>query len=120
MGRRTGIPVPPDPGGAEEAAKAAAAAKADRAPHTLSDAEVMLLPGARVLDLGNAGHLRHLGLGLPVPVPKEAAKRAPGAPERPMVSDVQLARMTGDQVRRAVTAGRVPGIGARRRTWGQR
>ena len=108
-----------DPGAAEEARRAAAAAKAERAPHTLSEAEVMLLPGAKVLQLGNDGHLVHLGIGLPVPAPK-AAKRASGNAERPMVSDVKLTRMTGEQVRRAVAEGRVPGIGVRRRTWGQR
>lgn len=111
--------IPPTPGAGDEAAKAAAAAKAQRAPHTLSAAEVMLLPGAKVLEIGNAGHLRHLGIGLPVPN-TQAAKRTASRPERPMVSDAQLTRMSGDQVRRAVTEGRVPGIGVRRRTWGQR
>jgi hypothetical protein len=119
MARRTGLPVPPDPGTPEEARRAAAAAKAERAPHTLTEADVMLLPGAKVLQLGNDGHLRHLGIGLPVPGPK-AAKRASGRPGRPMVSDVQLAKMSGEQVRKAAAAGLVPGIGARRRTWGQR
>lgn len=118
--RRRGIPVPPDPGAAEEARRAAAAAKAERAPHTLSEEEVLLLPNKTVLSLGNAGALRHLGVGLPVPGPKAAAKRASGGAERPMLTDAQLTRMSGEQVRRAVAEGRVPSIGARRRTWGQR
>jgi hypothetical protein len=111
--------VLPAPGAAEEVAKAAAAAKAERAPHTLSEAEVLLLPGAKVLELGNAGKLRHLGLGLPVPTP-QVAKMAASRPERPMLTDAQLTRMPGEQVRRAVAEGRVPSIGVRRRTWGQR
>ena len=118
MARRRGIPLPPDPGAAEEARRAAAAAKAERAPHTLSEAEVMLLPGAKVLQLGNDGHLVHLGIGLPVPTP-QAAKRAASRPERPPLTDAQLTKMSGEAIRKAVAAGRVPGIGVRRRTWGQ-
>ena len=55
--------VPLDPAAAQDAAKAAASRKADRAPHKLTEAEVGLLPGRKVLELGNAGHLRHLGVG---------------------------------------------------------
>lgn len=111
--------VLPAAGAAEEAAKAAAAAKAERAPHTLSEAEVMLLPGAKVLEIGNAGHLRHLGLGLPVPAP-QAAKRAASRPAQPQLTDAQMSKMSDEQLRRGAAAGLVPGIGARRRTWGQR
>ena len=56
--------VPLDPAAAQDAAKAAAAAKAERAPHRLSEREAMLLPGKTLLDLGNQGHLTHLGIGL--------------------------------------------------------
>ena len=79
-------PLPPDPGAAGEAAKAAAAAKADRAPHTLTEREAMLLPGAKLLELGNAGKLQHLGLGVPSPktaTPKRAASRAATAAPTP-------------------------------------
>jgi len=97
-----------------EAAKAAAAAKAERAPHQLTGAEVQLLPGRQVLDLGNAGHLRHLGIGLPIPAPKAAksatAQRAP-AP----LTDEQLRKLSAPQITQAIAAGRVPGIGPRRK-----
>src|SRR5579863_5246377 len=119
MTRRRGIPAFPDPA-ADAAQRAAAAAKADRTPHLLSEEEVLLLPNRKVLDLGNSGHLRHLGIGLPVPRPKAAAKKAAGNPAKPQVSDAQLGRMTGEQVRRAAAEGRIPGIGVRRRNWGQR
>jgi hypothetical protein len=66
MTQRRKIPVT-DPNAAQEAAKAAAAAKAQRAPHTLTEAEAMLLPGRKILELGNAGKLRHLGIGSPTP-----------------------------------------------------
>ena len=112
------MPVPPDPGAADAARRAAAARKAETTPHLLSDAEVCLLPGRKVLELGNAGHLRHLGIGLPVPKPK-AAKRTAGRPERGMVGDAELGRMSGEEIRKAAAAGRIPGIGARRQTWGR-
>ncbi len=114
--RRTRVPL--DPGGARAAAAETANEKARTAPHKLTAEELDLIPGKLLLDLGNAGHLRHLGLGLPVPKP-QAAKRAASRPERPMVTDAQLSRMTGEQVRKAAADGRVPGIGARRRTWGR-
>ena len=59
--RRT---APVDPATAIDAAKARAARKAETSPHRLTEAEVGLLPGKRVLELGNAGHLRHLGVGV--------------------------------------------------------
>jgi hypothetical protein len=59
--RRT---TPADPGAALDAAKARVAKKAETVPHRLTEAEVRLLPGKRVLELGNAGHLRHLGVGV--------------------------------------------------------
>ncbi len=55
--------APADPVAAQETAKTAAAAKAERAPRTLTAADVALLPGRKVLELGNQGHLRHLGVG---------------------------------------------------------
>ena len=59
--------IPVDPSAAQEMAKAAAAAKAERAPHKLTEGEAMLLPGKKLLELGNAGRLRHLGIGAPAP-----------------------------------------------------
>ena len=72
MGQQRKVPV--DPGAAQELAEAAAAAKADRAPHTLTEREAMLLPGKKLLDLGNAGCLRHLGIGA-------APRKQPAAPK---------------------------------------
>lgn len=63
---------------AMKAAKAAASAKAQRAPHRLTDAEVQLLPGKTVLELGNAGHLKHLGVGT---VPLKPATPAGAGPK---------------------------------------
>lgn len=106
--------VLPGPGEAEEAAKAAAAAKAERAPHTLSEREAMLLPGAKLLDLGNNGHLRHLGIGVP-PVSTAASKTAAGRPAQPpKLTDAQLTKMSGAAIRKAIAAGCVDGIGPRR------
>ena len=65
MTARRRTPPAANPYAAEDAAKAAAAAKAERAPHKLTAAEVMLLPGRKVLELGNAGRLRHLDIGTP-------------------------------------------------------
>jgi hypothetical protein len=74
--------LPTDPAAALKAAKATAATKAERAPHTLTEAEVGLLPGKKILQLGNSGRLRHLGLGTaplkpstPVITPKGSAQR---------------------------------------------
>jgi hypothetical protein len=71
--------VPIDLAAAQDAAKAAADRKAERAPRTLTAAEVARLPGRRVLELGNAGHLKHLGVGtkpLPPASPPGASKPA--------------------------------------------
>jgi hypothetical protein len=101
-----------------DAAKAAAAAKAERAPHTLTEAEVMLLPGKKVLELGNAGKLQHIGLGLPLKratptrTPKITASKSASA----QLTDDQLARMSGTDISKAMSSGRVPGIGSRRRS----
>lgn len=114
--RRTRVPL--DPAAALEAAKAAAYRKAELTPHLLSEKEAMLLPGRKLLEIGNAGHLQHLGIGVPAKT-SAAPKARASSPERPMLTDAQLARMTGEQVRRAAAEGRVPGIGARRRTWGR-
>jgi hypothetical protein len=99
---------------AREAAKAAAAVKARRAPHLLSEAEVMLLPGKTVLDLGNAGHLRHLGIGIP-PTRTAVPKKTASKPASAQLTDDDLARMSGTDISKAMSAGRVPGIGPRRR-----
>jgi hypothetical protein len=64
---------------AQQAAKAAASRKAERTPRKLTEAEVRLLPGRKVLELGNAGHLAHLGVGVrpaKTPAPAAAAARA--------------------------------------------
>jgi hypothetical protein len=112
MTRRRTIPVT-DPYAAEGAAKAAASRKAERAPHTLTEGDVKLLPGRKVLELGNAGKLQHLGLGLPVK-PAAAPKTAAGRPAVPSLSDAQLSKMSGGEIRQAIAAGRVPGVGPRR------
>jgi hypothetical protein len=71
------IKIPADTATALKAAKAAAVAKADRAPHRLTEAEVGLLPGKKVLELGNAGHLRHLGVGVKPVKPATPAVATP-------------------------------------------
>ena len=112
-------PVPLDLGAARSAAADVANEKARNAPHTLTTEELDLIPGRLLLDLGNAGRLVHLGIGLPVPrtaAPKTAAARAP----QPQLTDAQMSKMSAEQVRKAAAAGLVPRIGARRRTWGQR
>ena len=104
---------------AREAAKAAASRKAELAPHTLSEAEVLLLPGRKVLELGNAGKLQHVGIGIP-PVKSAAAPqgRASKAAKAPL-TDERLRKMSGEQISRAMAAGLVPGIGPRRRPRGR-
>lgn len=99
---------------AREAETAAAAEKAKRAPHTLSEAEALLIPGKTLLELGNAGKLTHLGLGLPVKlaaVPKTRASR----PAKALLTDNDLKKMPGAAISKAMAAGRVAGIGPRRR-----
>jgi len=103
---------------ARQAAKDAASAKAERTPERLTAAEVRLLPGKTVLTLGNAGKLRHLGVGT---APLKSA--APAAPKRIPVSrsaraplnDADLDGMSGEAISKAMAAGRVAGVGARRR-----
>ena len=63
---------------AQQAAKAAANRQAELAPHKLTEAQVQLLPGRKVLELGNAGHLRHLGVGT---APVKSATPAAAAPK---------------------------------------
>jgi len=111
--RRTVAAHPALAADAREAARAAAAEKAQRAPKTLTDQEVCLLPGKTVLELGNAGHLQHLGIGLPV---KRAApaRKAKTTAATPHLTDADLAKMTGPQISKAMAAGRVAGVGARR------
>jgi hypothetical protein len=97
---------------ARKAAKAAAAEKAQRAPHTLTAAELELLPVLEVLRLGNGGQLQHLGIGLPLrPAPKIRVSTSAAAG----LTDDQLRKMSGAEVSRAMAAGRVPGVGARRK-----
>lgn len=103
---------------AREAAKAAAAEKARRAPHTLTEAEVRLLPRRKVLELGNADHLRHLGVGTeplkpatPAAAPKASAAKSARAP----LSNADLRRMSGAAISKAMAVGLVPGVGPRRR-----
>jgi hypothetical protein len=100
---------------AREAAKAAASRKAELAPHTLSEAEVLLLPGAKVLELGNAGHLRHLGVGIPTARTAAPKKKTASRSTKASLTDSQIARMSGDALAKAMAAGQVPGIGARRK-----
>lgn len=75
------VPVHPATAAADavKAAKAAASRKAQRAPHRLTDAEVQLLPGKMVLELGNAGHLKHLGVGIAPLKPAAAGAVGPKA-----------------------------------------
>jgi hypothetical protein len=103
---------------AQQAAKAAAARKAERAPRKLTEAEVQLLPGKKVLELGNAGHLRHLGVGTvprksaaPAGAPRTAASRSARVP----LTDTQLKDMPGEAISKAMDAGMVAGVGPRRR-----
>jgi hypothetical protein len=68
---------PVSPADAQAAAGAAAARKAERAPHTLTEADVARLPGKTVLALGNQGKLRHLGVGTKPLNPPTPAATAP-------------------------------------------
>lgn len=67
---------------ARKAAKAAAAAKAERAPGKLTAAEAQLLPGKTVLELGNAGKLKHLGVGTALIKPVTPAVATPKGTSR--------------------------------------
>ena len=104
---------------AMDTAKAAVAAKADRAPETLTAEDLKLLRGAKILELGNAGRLRHLGLGLPLPrSPARAAapKGGSSGSARPLLTDADLEKMSGEAISKAIAAGRVAGIAPRRRS----
>jgi len=103
---------------ARQAAKAAAAAKAERSPGKLTAAEVQVLPGKTVLALGNAGKLKHLGLGTaplksaaPAAAPKIPVSKSPGA----LLNDDDMKNMSGEAISKAMSAGMVAGVGARRR-----
>jgi hypothetical protein len=109
------VPVRPAQAAADarEAAKAAASRKAELTPHLLTEAEVMLLPGKKVLELGNAGKLRHIGLGIP-PVRTAAPKKTASSSPKATLTDAQIARMDGNALSKAMAAGQVPGVGRRR------
>lgn len=112
--RRTAV----HPLAAMDAAKAAVAAKADRAPETLSADDLKLLRGAKILELGNAGRLRHLGLGLPLPKSSARAAAPKGRTSgsaRALLTDADLEKMSGDAISKAMAAGQVAGIAPRRR-----
>jgi hypothetical protein len=98
---------------ARELAKAAAADKARRTPHLLTEPEVMLLPGKMVLELGNQGHLQHLGIGIPTVRTAAPKKTANGSPKASL-TDAQIARMDGNALSKAMASGQVPGVGRRR------
>lgn len=118
MAPRKTVPVHPAlaVADARQAAKDAAAAKADRSPHLLTADDLEFLHGRRILELGNAGLSRHLGIGQPVKLtppaktPKTAASRGRGP-----LSDDDLKKLTGQQISRAMAAGLVPGVGAKRK-----
>lgn len=103
---------------ARAAAKAAASRKAELAPHKLTEAEVMLLPGRKVLELGNAGHLQHLGLGLPPVKSAPTPKNRGGSPTKAPLTDERLRKMSGAEIAKAMDRGLVPGVGPRRRPRG--
>ena len=112
-----------DPGAATAVAKAAASRKAELTPEKLTEEEAMLIPPKLLLELGNQGRLRHLGLGLPLkpaaaaadPVAKmRGSKSASG-----QLDDKQLRNMSGADISKAMAAGRVPGVGPRRRPRGR-
>jgi len=97
---------------ARKAAKAAASEKAARTPHLLTAADLELIPGRLLLELGNAGRLQHLGLGVPdKPAPRIRVTRSAPAG----LSDAELAKMGGAQISKAMAGGQVPGVGARRK-----
>jgi len=100
-----------------EAAKAAAARKARLTPEELTEQEAMLIPPKLLLELGNQGRLRHLGLGLPLKpgTPARTPRITAGKSARAQLTDDDLARMTGADISEAMAAGRVAGIAPRRR-----
>jgi hypothetical protein len=97
---------------AREAATAVANRKAELHPEQLTAEELELIPGRKVLELGNAGKLQHLGLGLPIkPAPKILSSTS--APVG--LTDDQLKKMDGNALSKAMAAGLVPGVGPRRK-----
>jgi hypothetical protein len=102
---------------AREAATAVANRKAELHPEQLTVEELALIPGRQVLELGNTGKLRHLGIGLPVtPTPKTFPSASGPSGSAPAgLDDDALSKMSGEQISKAMSAGLVPGIGARRR-----
>ena len=104
-----------------EAAKAAAARKARLTPEELTEQEAMLIPPKLLLELGNAGRLRHLGLGLPLKpsTPARTPRVTASKSARAQLTDDQLAKMTGEQISKAMAGGLVPGHGPRRRPRGR-
>jgi hypothetical protein len=104
---------------ARQAAKVAASRKAEVAPHELTESEVMLLPGKKVLELGNAGKLRHLGLGLPPHRSAAAPKIRASSSAKAPLTDEKLRKMSGTQISKAIDAGLVPGVAPRRRPRGR-
>lgn len=102
---------------ARDAARVAAAEKARRAPDTLTEADVRLLHRRTVLALGNAGLLRHLGVGtepLKPATPAGAPKITRAKSARAPLTEADLAKMSGPAISRAMAAGLVPGFGARK------
>jgi hypothetical protein len=80
-----------------QAAKAAASRKAERTPHKLTEAEVRMLPGKRVLELGNAGRLQHLGVGT---APVKSATPASAGPKATTGQPTAQPRGTSKQPQR--------------------
>jgi hypothetical protein len=95
--RRTAVHPLVTAADAQQAAKAAASRKAERAPHRLTEAEVRLLPGQKVLELGNAGRLRHLGVGT---APVKSATPAAAGPKATTGKPTARARGTSKQPQR--------------------
>jgi hypothetical protein len=118
------VPVHPVQAAADarEAAKAAASRKAEVAPDKLTEAEVMLLSGKKVLELGNAGKLRHVGLGvgpLKSAAPAATKKIPVTRSAKARLTDADLDGMSGEAISKAMAAGMVAGVGARRRPRGR-
>lgn len=102
---------------AREAATAVANRKAELHPEQLTAEELELIPGRKVLELGNAGKLQHLGIGLPAkPTPTTLPNASGPSGSAPAgLDDDALKKMSGDQISKAMAAGLVPGVGARRK-----
>lgn len=117
------VPVHPVQAAADarEAAKIAASRKARLTPEKLTEEEAMLIPPKLLLELGNQGRLRQLGLGLPLKpsTPAKTPRITASKSANGQLTDDQLARMSGTDISRAMSGGRVPGIGPRRRPRGR-